>query len=185
MDAFESVVSLVLRLEGYWTIQSLKVALNLEEKRAIGRPSSPRWELDVVAYRGKTNELLVVECKSFLDSPGVTFDGDGLVPRERYKLFSEDKTREVVLNRLVEQLVELGACAPNPTVRLCLAAGKLRHPKRADELSRWFDERGWRFISPDELATKLDDCIGAKYENDVGYVVAKLIGRKRSGPVAL
>jgi len=40
-------------------------------RREIGRPSSPRWELDIVAYSGRDNLLLVVECKSRLDSQGV------------------------------------------------------------------------------------------------------------------
>src|SRR4051794_22034801 len=33
-------------------------------RREIGRPSSPRWELDIVAYSGRDNLLLVLECKS-------------------------------------------------------------------------------------------------------------------------
>src|SRR5215218_2466380 len=40
-------------------------------RREIGRPSSPRWELDIVAYSGRDNLLLVLECKSRLDSQGV------------------------------------------------------------------------------------------------------------------
>src|SRR3954452_5700441 len=33
-------------------------------RREIGRPSSPRWELDIVAYSGRDNLFLVVESKS-------------------------------------------------------------------------------------------------------------------------
>jgi len=65
MDAFESLVAMLLRHDGYWTIPSFKVNLTKEEKRAIGRHSSPRWELDLIAYKGSTNEILAVECKSF------------------------------------------------------------------------------------------------------------------------
>ena len=68
MDAFEQVVSEILWTEGYWVRTSVKVSLTKEEKRQIGRPSSPRWELDVVAYRGRDNILRVVECKNYLDS---------------------------------------------------------------------------------------------------------------------
>ena len=67
MDAFEQVVSEILWTEGYWVRTSVKVSLTKEEKRQIGRPSSPRWELDVVAYRGRDNILRVVECKNYLD----------------------------------------------------------------------------------------------------------------------
>lgn len=47
----------------------------MDDKHAIGLPSSPRWELDVVAYRARDNQLKVVECKSYLDSPGVKLRG--------------------------------------------------------------------------------------------------------------
>ena len=43
------------------------------QKREVGRPSTPRWEIDLVAYKAAKNELLAVECKSFLDSTGVIF----------------------------------------------------------------------------------------------------------------
>ena len=65
MDAFETVVAAILQRQGYWTLTSVKVGLTKEEKREIGRHSSPRWELDVVAYRGRDNSIKVVECKSF------------------------------------------------------------------------------------------------------------------------
>jgi len=68
MDSFEQVVATILGRNGYWVRTSVKVALTPDEKREIGRPSAPRWELDVVAYSGSRNELLVVECKSYLDS---------------------------------------------------------------------------------------------------------------------
>src|SRR3990167_7524540 len=75
MDSFETLVGSLLEKDGFWVRTSVKVELTPEEKRKIGRPSSPRWELDLVAYKAKSNELLVVECKSFLDSPGVRARG--------------------------------------------------------------------------------------------------------------
>ena len=69
MDSFEQVVATILGRDGYWVRTSVKVALPPDEKREIDRPSAPRWELDVVAYSGSRNELLVVECKSYLVSP--------------------------------------------------------------------------------------------------------------------
>ena len=75
MDAFESVIAGILQRQGFWTLTNFKVELTKAEKRKIGRPSSPRWELDVVAYSGRDNELRIVECKSFLDSPGVQCSG--------------------------------------------------------------------------------------------------------------
>jgi hypothetical protein len=71
MDAFEQLVSEILWMEGYWVRTSVKVELTKDEKRKIGRPSSPRWELDIVAYSGRDNLLKIIECKSYLDSRGV------------------------------------------------------------------------------------------------------------------
>src|SRR5437764_842416 len=100
MDAFESVVAMLLRREGFWISTSVKVALTKEEKRLIGRHSAPRWEIDLVAYKGSTNQLLAVECKSFLDSTGVVYrDGKFDLPK-RYKLFTEPDLRRIVLERL-------------------------------------------------------------------------------------
>ena len=95
MDAFETVVASILQRQGYWTLTSVKVELTKAEKVKIGRHSSPRWELDVVAYRGKGNEVLAVECKSFLDSPGVecsAFDGSNVVGIFRFVTKNRPKT---------------------------------------------------------------------------------------------
>jgi len=183
VDAFESVIALLLRAQGYWTYTSFKVDLTKAEKREIGRHSSPRWELDIVAYKGSTNELLAVECKSFLDSPGVTFDGTSLSPASRYKLFTEEGTREVVLRRMASQLVESGACAANPGVRLALAAGKLRRPKLEADLQAHFDRNDWMLLGPTSIANMLRLCVGARYENDVAFVTAKILGRSVPTPV--
>jgi len=64
MDAFEQVVSEILWMSGFWVRTSVKVELTKEEKRLIGRHSSPRWELDIVGYSGRENLLRVVEFKS-------------------------------------------------------------------------------------------------------------------------
>jgi hypothetical protein len=70
MDAFEQLVSEILSMDGYWVRTSVKVDRTKPEKVLIGRPSSPRWELDIVAYSGRDNLLRLVEYKSYLDSRG-------------------------------------------------------------------------------------------------------------------
>src|SRR5712692_1973939 len=100
MDAFENIVASILQRQGYWTLTSVKVKLTKAEKRAIGRHSSPRWELDVVAYSGRDNELRVFECKSLLDSRGVpcsAFNGKDPLVAKRYKLFCDATLCKVVL----------------------------------------------------------------------------------------
>jgi hypothetical protein len=49
MDSFESLVASILEREGFWVRSNFKVDLTKEEKRTIGRPSSPRWEIDLLA----------------------------------------------------------------------------------------------------------------------------------------
>lgn len=71
MDAFEQIVKIVLEGQGWWVRQGYKVELTKEEKVVMGRYSSPRWEIDLLAYKPESDQILIVECKSFLDSFGV------------------------------------------------------------------------------------------------------------------
>ena len=181
MDAFEQVVAEILWREGYWVRTSFKVELTREDKLRIGRPSSPRWELDIVAYRGKDNLLQVVECKSYLDSIGVQKSGfDGTDPKTArlYKLFTDDVLRDVVFQRLREQLTKNGACQPNPEVKLCLACGKIKGGCQ-EWLGHHFRERGWGLWDVNYLRNRLEEMAGGGYENQVSAVVAKLLVRGR------
>lgn len=137
---------MLLRHHGYWTTPSFKVELTKAEKRRIGRATTPRWELDLVAYRGSSNEVLAVECKSFLDSTGVVFRNGKFEPERRYKLFTDKTLRNIVLRRLAVQLQQTGACAPSPTVTLCLAAGKLASKTDRQGLHERFNSKGWKLF---------------------------------------
>ena len=128
VDAFEQVVSEILWREGFWVRTSFKVELTPDHKKAISRPSSPRWEIDVVGYHPADNVLRIVECKSFLDSLGVGakwLDPANELAGGRYKLFSDANLRKVVLNRLTAQFIEAGMCLSKPKIKLCLACGKI------------------------------------------------------------
>ncbi|MCX6557002.1 MAG: hypothetical protein NTW95_06155 [Candidatus Aminicenantes bacterium] len=178
MDAFESVIASILQRQGYWTQTSVKVDLTKADKLEIGRHSSPRWELDVVAYQGRGNELRIVECKSFLDSPGVqctAFDGSNPIAAKRYKLFCDATLRRVVFRRLEQQMVDSGFCCPKPTINLCLAAGKIKGD--GDWLRGYFEKRGWLLIGPDEIKRELEALRESGYENSVAAVVTKLLLR--------
>jgi len=183
MDAFETVVASILQRRGYWTMTSVKVDLTKEEKRRIGRHSSPRWELDVVAYKGSDNEIRIIECKSFLDSGGVhcsAFNGKNPSFEKRFKLFSDANLRKVVFARLKRQLVDAGFCSKRPRITLCLAAGKIRGDTAEREwLQRYFDRKGWILIGPDEIRDSLKELRNSGYENNVAAVVAKLLLRER------
>jgi hypothetical protein len=168
---------MILRREGYWTTSSFKVELTKEEKRQVDRYSTPRWEIDLLAYKGATNELLVVECKSFLDSTGVVFRNSAFEPPERYKLFSDSVLREVVLNRLTIQLQKSGACAQSPVIRLALATGKIARKTDVEALKLHFQSNGWLLFDSAWVQQKLASTIDAGYENEVALVVAKILLR--------
>jgi hypothetical protein len=182
MDAFEQVVAEILWREGYWVRTSVKVELTKEDKREIELPSSPRWELDVVAYRAKDNYLKVVECKSYLDSPGVRLRGfdAGHADATRYKLFNKPKLREVVFRRLRQQFIDSGACRPNVTVQLCLACGRIASDKDRDGLRKYFAEQGWELWEENWLRERLKRMSHGGYENQVSAVVAKLLLRGKA-----
>lgn len=183
MDSFESLVAGLLEREGYWVRRGFKVELTKEEKRKIDRPSSPRWELDLVAYKGGANELLVIECKSYLDSHGVRISGfDGSHPDQQnyYKLFNDDNLRKVVLRRLQAQLVNVGACSPKQKVRLCLAAGKIGSDQDREALKMHFKQHDWILFDEQWLFEKLTGISDSGYEDDVATLVAKLLIRQQS-----
>ena len=186
MDAFEQAIAQILDEEGYWTRTSYKVELTKEEKRAINRPSSPRWEIDVIAYRPGNNLLLAIECKSYLDSRGV--NPKDLAPSEqsksRYKLFTDSVLRDVILNRLALQLVERKLAPRKPRTQLVLAAGKVQ-PRTEGIIERELAERGHGFFGPTRISEALIKMADRGYENEVATVVAKIILRNPKNRVAL
>jgi len=179
VDAFEQLVSEVLWREGYWVSTSVKVNLTKPEKVEIGRPSSPRWELDIVAYSGRENLLRVVECKSFIDSRGVQASEliDPNNSGTRYKLFRDDTLRRVVFSRLAKQFEDSGACRPNPEIRLGMACGKIGDERGRAALVQHFANNGWDLLDENWLKDRLRAMAADGYENQVSAVVAKLLLR--------
>lgn len=182
MHGFEALVAELLEAEGYWIRRNFRVALTKEDKAAIERPSSPRWEIDLLGYRATENLVLAVECKSYLDSPGVDLvDLQGGRYADRYKLFTEPKLREVVLGRLASDLVNARVCPDRPTVQLALAAGQLKSDP--ESLRSHFRDNGWLLFDPDWVRERLSMMAKGGYTNSVAAMVAKLLLRQdRHGP---
>jgi hypothetical protein len=181
MDSFENLMAFLLKKEGYWVFTSYKVELTKDEKKRIGRPSSPRWELDLIAYKAKNNTLLIVECKSFLDSHGVHargLNGESKDEANHYKLFNSAILRRVVFHHLARQLTEHGLCRPSPKIVLCLAAGNIATAKDKEELTSLFKRRKWLLFDDSWLRGKLKDVSDTKYENEIAAIIAKILLRK-------
>ena len=178
MDAFEQLTADIFWNEGYWVRTSVKVELTREEKIRIGKHSTPRWEIDLIAYRATTNELLALECKSYLDSGGV--HAAHFTPNHklagRYKLFHDDVLRATVLERLKLQCIERGLCPANVTVRLGMVYGHAT-PSNAATLKLKFQARRWELFDADWLLSRLEHMATGSYENSTAAVVAKLLLR--------
>lgn len=178
MDAFEHIVSELLWMEGLWVRRSVKLELNANEKRRFGSASAPRPEIDVLAYSGRDNLLRVVECKSYLNSRGVTFDGvTGADPKaaSRYKLFWDERRREVVFEKLIHQLVEAGTCPADVKLRLCLACGNIASERDRSKLRSHFANMGWELWDESWLRERLLKLAKSSYDNEVLAIAAKLI----------
>ena len=181
MDAFEHIAARLFEVQGYWTRIGYAVELTKEQKAAVGQPSLPRPQLDVIAYKPSANKLLVIECKSYLDSSGVMLAGfhGQEAKKDVYKLFNRARLREMVLTALVSQLrreeLLIGA---DPTIELVLVAGKV-YARDEPKLRSLFAEKGWTFVGPSEVAAGLRAFADRGYENDVVTFVTKLLKRNR------
>ena len=178
MDAFEQIVDGLFRQMGYWTQTGYKINLTPDEKRAIGKSSMPRPEIDILAYKPVANELLWIECKSYLDSYGVWYgsflpNGKGA---ERYKIFTDENYRKIASERLLLQVVDSGLVLPNPNLRFCLVAGKVRKQGRED-LQGYFESQNWQFYDDIWLRQRLNDLAQIGYENNIAVMVAKLFAK--------
>jgi hypothetical protein len=125
----------------------------------------------------------VVECKSYLNSRGVTFAGlcgADAVTGGRYKLFSDDnvKLREVVFSRLKVQLAENGACLPHSKHRLCLACGHIASENDRSRLREHFLANDWELWDEEWLHNYMEQMAESKYVNQVSHIVAKLLRYK-------
>lgn len=180
MDAFESIVSELLWEEGYWTIVGYKVDLPKDKKVALGKPSYPRPEIDILAYQARENQLLWVECKSYLDSRGVklqSLTGEDESTSKYYKTFTWPEYRKIVTAELVRQLVSTNRTRPNPTVRYCLVTGKIATEADRAGIKALFDENGWLLYDEHWIKQGLVKLVDKGYENDVAVIVAKLFAR--------
>ncbi len=181
MDAFESLVAKLLEWNGYWTRLNYKVNLSVEDKKAVGKPSMPRPEVDILAYKPSDNLLLWVECKSYLDSPGVPIEAfkieDGPSPEGTYKVFTNTRYRQTVSQRLIEQTLEEGLVQPAVSLQYCLVAGHVKSGSLV-AITRHFAEKGWLFYDVEWIRAELKKLATLGYENDLAVMVAKLFVKK-------
>jgi hypothetical protein len=179
MDQFESIVHYLLERDGYWVRSSYRVELSREQKRDLGKPSIPRPEIDLIAFNFKRNELLVLEVKSFLDSPGVKISDISKkheVAAGRYKIFTSDKYRLMVLSSLREQLLMAGSINEKTSIRLGLVAGKV-YKGQSDTLRSFLESGNHFFWSPEDIRNKVKALADCAYMNNLAVLTAKILLR--------
>jgi hypothetical protein len=178
MNAFEELIGDLLQTDGYWVIQNYRVEFTREQKHEIGRPSQPSWELDLLAYRPRDSEILIVECKSFLDSGGVTikeFAETDKSTKSRYKLFNERVLRRVLMTQLTAQLKSRGYISTDPKIVLALVAGRIKNADEKRQLISYFNERNWRLFDEEWIKQQLERVSSSVYSDRVSSMVAKLL----------
>lgn len=179
MDHFESIISTLLEAEDYWIRRSFKVKVTKEEKRHIGKHSIPRPEIDLLALHFSRNEVVAFEVKSFLDSPGVKLaqlQEEHEVPEGRFKLFTSERYRSIVLSRLLQDLIACGMANKDTKVLLGLAAGKV-YQGQSGPIRELMENRKWIFWSPEDIKHKVTALAKRDYENDPAIITAKILMR--------
>jgi hypothetical protein len=183
MEYFETIIKTLLEHEGYWVRQSFKVNLTKQEKKQIGKPSVPRPEIDLLALKPKSQEVLVLEAKSHFDSPGVRLadiQEEFQIPEGRYKLFTCTNYRNVVLNRLTQDLQDLGMVSGDIKMKLGLVAGHI-YQDRSEKIRNYFNSKGWFFWSPEDVRDKVNALAAKGYENEPAIITAKILMREQHG----
>ena len=183
MNAFENIVAKYLETKGYWVRQSVKIPISKEDKKAIGLPSMPRPEIDLVALNAKENELLLIEVKSLLDSYGVYFgavSGEDKSPRgqqdaKRYRLFTDRNFREVITAKLREEYLKQGLINENTKINYALAAGHIHSVDDESRIRDHFSREGWKLFAPGEIKECIKELSKRGWEDNLVTITAKLI----------
>ncbi|MBK9543654.1 MAG: hypothetical protein IPO49_15315 [Bacteroidetes bacterium] len=179
MDAFEQIIGQLLVEEKYWVRHSVKIDLTPDEKRSINKPSTPRPEIDIVAYNTTTDTIFLLEAKSYLDSPGVVFEHVAIQQDEqsgRYKLLTAKNYRETLAKRLHKDWCRSGHILKSTRISFGLIAGKV-YRNREDELNKYFEKRGWLFWGPAEIKSRILRLSENGYENNPVTIAAKILIR--------
>ncbi len=179
MDAFEQIIGQLLEEEKYWVRHSVKIDLTPEEKRSINKPSTPRPEIDIVAYSAITDIIYLLEVKSFLDSPGVVYEDVAIEQEQqtgRYKLLTAQKYRETLANRLHFDWCKSGHIKKSTRISFGLVAGKV-YRNREQDLQKYFEKQGWLFWGPAEIKNRILRLTEKGYENNAVTIAAKILTR--------
>ena len=176
MDAFEQILRLFLEEKNYWTRHSVKVELTKQDKEELNLPTTPRAEIDLVAYNPNENEIILIEAKSFLNSTGVTIaglNGTDKDTKNRYRLLNNDVFQKIVTERLIEDFTKRKIINKSTKVRFALAAGKVQK-KSLKQVQGYLEEKNYIFFSPSEIKETIKGLADKGWDDNIVIVTAKL-----------
>ena len=124
---------------------------------------------------------MIVECKSYLDSPGVHAEGfeNPKSPKaKRYKLFNDRVLWKTVRRALRRRLVKDGRCGSRPKIRLCLAAGHVVNAEHRTRIKRIFNRhKSWELMDDHKIVREIKNLASKGYMNNEAVMVAKILER--------
>lgn len=133
-----------------------------------------------MAYKPGNNELVLIKCKSYLDSGGVRLVAvsPGTESEKKISLFADDRYRQIVTEEFVKQAEDKGLLSKksSPSIRYCLVAGKV-YSKDRQKLHDYFQEQGWLLYDPKWIKERLSHTSKIGYENSLAVMMAKLLLR--------
>lgn len=181
MDAFELISAQLLQEEGFWTIVNYKIDITKEiAKNQLKKPTMPRPEVDILAYKRGT--IYLIEVKSYIDSKGV--QAKSILTKKntllssihgRYKLFTWKAYRKI-LPKLVKNDLRKKGLINNSRVKIKygLIAGKFSGTSEII-LKKYFNSHGWLIWGPVEIKNKVENLITKGYENNVMTILSKIL----------
>ena len=185
MDCFETIAATLLEFDGYWVRRSFKVNVNKVHKRTLGKNSMPRPEIDLLAFKSKKKEDLIIafEAKSYLNSPGVSrkeIKASHKTTKGRYKIFTCKNYRDIVIKQLKKDLIAKGMATKSTKIKLGLLAAKVKGGEdESTKLADYMRKHHWEFWEPATVKEKLEALADLDYENDVAVVASKILRKNR------
>jgi hypothetical protein len=136
-----SILENFLNNQGYWTRRGCTIVLIEADREAINEPYLVNPEIPVLGYCPPRNELLWIE-PIFRGIASIhAFTGHDDEGASRYKLFTDEQYRQILSQRLSEQLVQAEIVLPHVVIKYGLWS-KIDLLSRS-ELERHFQANQW------------------------------------------
>jgi hypothetical protein len=181
MDSFEALVGHLLERQGYWVRRSVYVEITTDDRRRLDKPSLPRPQIDLVAYKPGDDELVLFEVKSYLDSVGVRLKDlkNETWEDNRYKLLTHRRYQNIVSAALKAAFIKRGLIRRTTKIRFGLAAGNTPPGDRAG-VKEYAENQDWVYLGPEEIAKSLRELAeGDFFDSPFSYTAKMLVRNPR------